>query len=231
MLSSAKEHAREDSSMDDVKTTVLIPSIPSRADLLDRAIASVDAQTCKAAVHVQLDETGQGAARTRNVGLRAIQTPYVAFLDDDDWLYPDHVELLQGGLESNPDCDLAYSWFDSNDPNFSTRDICMYWPPTGEWRSIEGMPFTSMHAEYIVCVGNMIPVCTLARLRSVQQVGGFPDVYQEDWRLWQKMLRAGQKFYHVPKRTWYYNRHPGNTAGLPYQQQHGGTHVRTTPTG
>jgi glycosyltransferase involved in cell wall biosynthesis len=75
--------------------TVVIPSIPSRAKMLDRALASVKAQTLRPErVVVEFDDDRLGAAATRQRGLEKVTTPWVAFLDDDDEFLPGHLYAL-----------------------------------------------------------------------------------------------------------------------------------------
>src|ERR671922_2284910 len=80
--------------------TVVIPSIPPRVDLRNRALASVAAQTRPAhavALTVDIDRDGAGPTRTR--GLMMVRTEWTAFLDDDDELKPHHLEVLLGHAE------------------------------------------------------------------------------------------------------------------------------------
>ena len=44
-----------------------------------------------------------------NAGIDAAQGEWLLFLDDDDWLEPDHIETLAGVLGANPDAAAAYS--------------------------------------------------------------------------------------------------------------------------
>lgn len=70
--------------------TVAIPTIPPRRALLRRALRSVQDQTMPAAaISVAVDLDRQGAWVTRQRALNAVQTPWVAFLDDDDEFLPD----------------------------------------------------------------------------------------------------------------------------------------------
>jgi glycosyltransferase involved in cell wall biosynthesis len=75
--------------------TVVIPTIPPRKALLGRALRSVLHQTYPAAaVSVAVDLKHEGAAKTRQRALDAVQTRWTAFLDDDDELLPNHLEAL-----------------------------------------------------------------------------------------------------------------------------------------
>lgn len=51
----------------------------------------------------------RGKPRSLNEALRRAQGAYVAYLDDDDAWYPHHVETLVRALETQTDCQAAYS--------------------------------------------------------------------------------------------------------------------------
>lgn len=78
-------------------TTVIIPVGPHHHALADRAIASVHDQTAQAALIVVHDADRKGPGWGRNQGIAQTDTPYVLFLDADDWLTPDAVRQLEAG--------------------------------------------------------------------------------------------------------------------------------------
>src|SRR5262245_61643719 len=168
--------------------TVVIPTIPGREDLLDRAVASVLAQTAPCAIHIESDPDRAGAAATRNRALPKVDTGWVAFLDDDDVLKPNHIRacarhaVLTGA-------DVVYPGYDAvgEDPV-----------------NCFGLPFDGT----LLKRRNFIPVTTLCRTAAVIDAGGFqphPDENDdpcEDWGLWLALYDAGAKFSHLPQRTW-----------------------------
>ena len=90
-------------------TTVVIPIGPGHDDLSYHAIDSVETQTIKAALAVVWDQRGKGAGWARNQGLEQVRTPYVLFLDADDWLEPNAIELFEAAIE--PDRYVYSDWF------------------------------------------------------------------------------------------------------------------------
>lgn len=177
--------------------TVVIPTIPTRAALLARAVASVEAQTLPpAVVIVEHDHDREGPAVTRNRALERVQTSHVAFLDDDDILYPDHLRLLARFARLGQ-FDVAYPGYDCDDD-----PVNMF-----------GIPFSAAFLRR----RNFIPVTVLARTEKVREAGGFqpqPDENGdpcEDWGLWLAMLRSGARFGHLPQKTWRWN--TGGTRG------------------
>lgn len=71
--------------------------------------------------YVRTDNHGQGHAR--NIGIAAVQTAYMTFLDSDDWLDLNYVEIFKAELEQFPDerIDMIYTLpviYDSSDGLF-----------------------------------------------------------------------------------------------------------------
>jgi len=50
-----------------------------------------------------------GKAHSLNEALARAEGKYIAYLDDDDLYYPNHIETLVGVLENESDCQVAYS--------------------------------------------------------------------------------------------------------------------------
>jgi glycosyltransferase involved in cell wall biosynthesis len=200
--------------------TVIIPTIPGREDLLQRAVASVQAQQVKpAAIVIELDVNRTGAAATRNRAIETVETDWIAVLDDDDEFLPNHLKvLLRGANVSGADLVFSYAEFvGGRDPlaclddngNLQPSPI---WTPFGTWQE-----YSLRH------LGNFIPCTVLMRTALVRQVGGYPEAYQfdatvsrdcEDYGLLLRLLDAGAKFHHVVGvRTWRYHYHQGNLGG------------------
>lgn len=191
--------------------TVVVTTIPSRHELLERALASVDAQTLQPGqLHVQNDLYKEGAPGNRDRGIEQVNTKYVALLDDDDYFYPDHLETLYNAA-IDTDADIVYSWFDvvgGEDPfpqNFGKP-----------WNPDEPVQIT---------------VTILAKTDVIRKAGGYSNtsslteeelaIYAqgntigEDFRMISNANAQGAKIVHVPKRTWAYVHHSSNTSGRP----------------
>lgn len=72
--------------------TVCIPIAPYHTHIVARAIKSVQDQTIDAHYECAIDTESRGAGFTRNRLLERVNTPYVVFLDADDWLEPTFLE-------------------------------------------------------------------------------------------------------------------------------------------
>jgi hypothetical protein len=191
--------------------TVVIPTIPPRRDRLEIALNSVRNQTLlPAEIIIQDDVNKLGAPFNRDAGLARVNTPYVAFLDDDDYFYHDHLESLYTAIKEE-DADIAYSWFDvigGTDPfpeNFGRP-----WDPENPIQTT---------------------VTTLCKTKTVRDAGGFSNTIGlneeqlatfaqgntigEDFRMVMSANEQGAKIIHVPKRTWAYCHWHSNTSGMP----------------
>lgn len=78
--------------------TILIPCAPHHADLVKRAVASCAAQTVQVYYGVQMDTEGLGPGWARNQLLGRVNTPYVTFLDADDWLESNFAEVMLAAM-------------------------------------------------------------------------------------------------------------------------------------
>lgn len=185
---------------------VVTLTIPPRAELLARAVASVVAQTRLPDEHLILcDHRGEGQVALRNRALRMVQTDWIAFLDDDDQLLPRHLEALLEHAEATR-ADLVYPGYEIEDGD----DVL----------GMFGHPFDPQRLKR----GNFIPITHLCRADLVRRVGGFPRCPQEwtdegtaDWGLLLRLLKAGATFSHLAERTWIWNLHHPSTRGISWR--------------
>lgn len=187
---------------------VCIPSIAPRGQMLTRAIASVGAQTRAAdALCVAIDHDRSGAAVVRNRAWRMADTEFVAFLDDDDELLPNHLEHLLD-VQARHDADVVYPWHRIIGPDGRTK---------ADLLGAQGLPFDAEALDS----RNYIPVTLLVRRALLDEVGGFPVPgtpdwpHQdcEDWACWRRLRDAGGIFVHTPEVTWLWHHHGANTSG------------------
>jgi glycosyltransferase involved in cell wall biosynthesis len=111
--------------------TVLVPTF-NRRRYLAGALASVVRQSYRNLQIIVINDGGEdvsdivnsfgderlifidrkenrGKAHSLNEALSRAEGKYVAYLDDDDLYYPNHIETLVDALENNSDCQVAYS--------------------------------------------------------------------------------------------------------------------------
>lgn len=171
------------------RVTVVTPTIPARRELLLEAQASIHAQTEPCLDLCGIDTEGLGPATVRNRLLQLVPTPYVAFLDDDDLLDPEHVAILLSILETT-NASVAYSYCRVTGP--AAVEIPRPVDERQVWRR--------MHQGR-----NCIPVTVLARTSAIRAGGCFdPADRYEDYALWMRLKRLGHRFALYPHETWTY---------------------------
>jgi hypothetical protein len=169
-----------------VSLTVITPSLPERADLLAECAASVKALGLPHLVQVDWEREGPAALRNRMAG-RA-RTPWLLFLDDDDLLLPNYVDVVSPFLA---DADVVYT----------------AWELSGD---VAPEPMGGGFDADALRRFNYIPVTACVRSAAFAAVGGFPDVALEDHGLWLALLDAGFRFTCVPVKAWHYRRRAGS---------------------
>ena len=189
---------------------VIIPTIPERANLLTRAIASVTAQTLQPdEICIAVARPGEGAPSTRTRALNMATSEWVAFLDDDDEFEPHHLAACARHAEETG-ADLVFPYFTvvgGTDP--FPHHFGKEWDPDGPHQTT---------------------VVTFARREAVLAVGGFlgpltgteaPDGnrHGEDYEMILRLNAAGYRIEHLAERTWRWWHHAANTSGLPERRR------------
>jgi len=188
-----------------VPVTVAIPTHPARGDafdggsLLGQAVASVFRQTVQPSggLSIACDLEGRGAAFTRQRALDGVDTEWVSFLDSDDVWYPHHLQTHCDLLHESG-ADVAYSWFDGNDPF-----------PMHRGRRFD--PADPHHLTMTLTV----------RTELAKRVGFAGDALHvdwsgEDWRMILGLRDLGARFVGTGEVTWTYRVHSANTSGHPH---------------
>lgn len=185
--------------------SVIIPHIPVRPNKLVRAVKSVATQRHRPSdVIIAVDTVREGSAATRNRALRKAQTAWVAFLDDDDYLYPEHLRVLLQHAEVTG-ADVIYPGCDVIDKQ--GRPL----PVNEEWGRF-GRPFDAD----LLRQTSYIPVTSLVRTDLAQAAWfGPPDIDTDydDWGFYLRLLDEGARFAHVNEVTWVWDHHGANTSG------------------
>jgi glycosyltransferase involved in cell wall biosynthesis len=184
--------------------TVCIPTIPPRRAKLRQAVTSVMAQDVPAAaLSIAVDLEKQGAAATRDRALRAVQTPWTAFLDDDDQMKQNHLAVLAAAAEESG-ADYVFSWYEA----------------AGFGRD----PLPHFGKVYDHANPTQTTITILVRTELAQQIGFrepppgarvHGQTYGEDYQFTVECIEAGAKILHVAERTWIWNYWGGNTSGRP----------------
>lgn len=165
--------------------------------MLERAAASVRAQTYPVDLVLARDVHGMGAAMTRQYGLMEVTTEWTAFLDSDDTMDPDHIEHLVA-CAAGTGADYVYPWFrvaGGSDP------FPMFF----------GRPWDD-------AAPHSTTITILVRTGLALQVGFLAtplDRGGEDYTFTLGCVAAGAQIVHLPRRSWEWNHHGANSSGTP----------------
>ncbi len=186
--------------------TIVVPTIPSRWAMLDQALKSIEAQTVwPARVITEHDPDRTGSAATRNRALAKVKTEFVLWLDDDDVLMPNAVQLLVEAQQAN------------------AADVVSgpAWIPQLPWHA---EPTAPLEPGWIlpadVQARSRLTVTSLMRTALVRSVGGFVRRHDpgtsldlDDYGLYYALAEAGATFYRIPETVFIWNVHGANTSG------------------
>jgi Glycosyl transferase family 2 len=184
--------------------TVCVSTIPPRAGQLTRALASVVAQTLQPhCIVVEYDHGREGAASVKNRALAKVDTPLVAFLDDDDEFLPHHLKALRDCMVDEH-AHLVYSVPVVPQAPAYTRD-----PAHHYWVPFDPAPLRRE---------SFIQTTVLVRTSVIRDGGGFwkPEGSPyDDWGMALGVLSVGGTIVHLPMETFIWNHNGLNTSGDP----------------
>ena len=191
--------------------TICTAHIPTRSKYLARAVESVYKQNLKPKSHfISVDYNKFGSPCNLDKLIHGVTTKYVAILDDDDELLPNHVEVLYKMLEET-NADLCYPWF--------------YFSSVKHAGHLEQWAFKEWNNEKF----HNIPITWMAKTEVIKAVGCFSggfDVHSfitdsqghrkgQDHNIARKIVDGGYIIKHCPVVTWiYHDQHP-RTHGMP----------------
>lgn len=151
----------------------------SRDDTVDqiRTIASHDSRICL------LSRPNKGVVATRNELLRLSKSPLIAWMDSDDWSYPERLALQVCEMESDPD--LVAVGGQARYIDADGRPIGMHRMPC-DHESIDAIHMSgSGHA--------MLQGCSMMRRDALLRCGGYTEGHvAEDIELWLRLAEHGR---------------------------------------
>lgn len=134
-------------------------------------------------IHLIKNDENFGVAKTRNIGMEIFHGKYVAFLDSDDYWYPEMLEKMVARAEET-DADIVYCSYELVDE--SGKKVCNDFL----------VPTQTTFKESIV--RSVITCSTVLITRELARTYRFPtNMYHEDIAMWFQILRDGGKAYGV----------------------------------
>lgn len=168
--------------------TLVTVTMPSRAAMLAEMLATVAGQTAKPDAHLIVWDHGQGFVDRCNYAVNLVATDWFCFVDDDDLLDPNHVDVLT----SNLNADIVWTWC-----RVEGRD----WNPNSPY-----MPGR-------LATGNYIPSNCAFNTDLWLGLGGYNGSERHpDWNMLKRAEDSGATFRNIPEVTWTYRFHGGNTS-------------------
>jgi glycosyltransferase involved in cell wall biosynthesis len=183
--------------------SVIIPTY-NRPDLIKRSIRSVLEQSYPYFEILVINDGGQdisgiiqelenekihyinlpenkGRGHARNIGIQSSGGTYLAYLDDDDLFYPNHLETIVSFLEKNPGFKAAYA-------GSKMTKLEMV---NGQYLTTESMTFLNEKFDYdsLLVIGS-IPLLSVVHHKScIAETGYFDETLEsnEDWDFWIRM--------------------------------------------
>lgn len=196
--------------------SIIVPTY-NRPDMLFECVQSIAGQTLKDIEAVVINDAGRdvsdvikrfsnfvniiylshdthkGVGAARNTGLEVARGKYIAYLDDDDIFYPDHLETLVTFLEKSS-FKIAYT-----DANRVIQEKA-----NDSYRTISKEIFPSMDfdKEGLLIEGYFPIICVAHERSCLERTGVFEESEKlyEDWDIWIRMSRI-YDFWHIKKVT------------------------------
>lgn len=162
---------------------------------------SLDPIAARIPVRLLSDSGKVGRADAANRLLDASDAPYALFLDDDDWLLPEHIENLISALEGNPDAVAAYG------------DTACLEQRNGDW--VEIRRFSGPVEIQRLVFENRLPIHAVLFCRERLAHLRFDEAFDlfEDWDWWLQVSTHGRML-HVPKTGAIYRIHSAGGLGV-----------------
>jgi peptidoglycan/xylan/chitin deacetylase (PgdA/CDA1 family)/SAM-dependent methyltransferase len=168
------------------------------------ATADIAGRYAKADPRIRLlRQPRSGKSLARNAGIAASQSPWLLFLDADDWLLPRALEALLAAADVDARLDGAFGrWSRAT--------------PAGEVVPETYSPDRDLFATLARFCPFAIHAC-LVRRAVVERVGAFEPSLRtcEDWDVWQRVARTGARFASVDEVLVCYRMRPGSESGDP----------------
>jgi glycosyltransferase involved in cell wall biosynthesis len=203
-----------------MKVSVIVPTY-NRPELLERALQSIEAQTMKDYEVIVVNDAGvdvedivkkfsntiytkhtnnRGLSASRNTGIRKSSGDYITFLDDDDIIFPNHLQVLTDAVIAG--AEIAYT-------------DAYLWKDDKEYHKFMSNDFDKEN----ILQRNLFPVmCAIVNKKLFYRCKFDESLNShEDWDLW---IRLSKKvnFVHIKKITAAYSKRnkKDQISGQPY---------------
>ena len=135
----------------------------------------------------------KGRSAAANTAIEMSNGDYLLFLDDDDWIAPEHLSGLYSALKDNPDKIGAYSDVESVEKN------------GGEYKTV--YVYSEDFDKLKIINENFLPIhSVLFKRKAISDGCRFDEnlTIYEDWNFWLQVINLGDLI-HVSQRTAFYH--------------------------
>lgn len=146
-------------------------------------------------------------AASRNMGILAANGEWIAFLDSDDFWYPEKLEIAVNGIQQDASVDVC------------STDEMLVDEVSGTRRLLKYGPYCPDFYKKLLLEGNCLsPSATLVRRDFMNRYGilfreNKEFVTAEDYDLWMRLAQAGAKFKFIHSVQGEYRIHAVNSSG------------------
>ena len=164
---------------DNLEILVAEDGEPASKEMLEREFQDLRIVYCN-------DGRRHGRSANGNRAAALAKGEYLNFLDDDDYFYPDHVELLMTELLQHPQADMVLG---SSMALFGTLEQAQ--------TALQNMTFDHITL-FRMCQMNCIPIqSVLFRKRLFEEYGGLDESLDahEDWAMWLRYWQHAKRIH------------------------------------
>jgi glycosyltransferase involved in cell wall biosynthesis len=141
---------------DEIAISILVLSIPSRTESVTALIKKLEGQLGNrrsVEILVLTDNRSQSISEKRNVLLKAARGKFVCFMDDDDGIANNYIDLLLTAVKDNPTVDcISFDQFCSLDGEPMNVSFGIGNPHGQLWRNEEGLLGDIKRPPYHMCL-------------------------------------------------------------------------------
>lgn len=142
-----------------------------------------------------------GPALSRNTGIKICQGRYIAFIDSDDWWYPDKLNKQLAFMQNNG-YEFTFSDYEDCDEHLNVLHTFKQQPI-----------LTLKDAQKGCSVGTPGAMYDTSRIGKLYM----PNMRRsEDWGLWLKILQKTKNAYAYPEALWKYRHLPGSVSSFKF---------------
>lgn len=133
-------------------------------------------------------QKNSGVNLARNNAISRAAGNYIAFLDQDDWWFPDKLERVDEVLNSNPGIDVLYH-----------EAMVVGWKKGNNFLKLGALK-EPVYLDLLFNGSKIGISASVVKRNRITDAGGFSQdyIYSEDYDLWLRLARRGANFYYIP---------------------------------